>query len=72
MKSEMYHMYILLAVEGEVFSIKKATCECVSGYVLYVSLNLKHNLIAIYIANCAIIYVYACLRFAPCFGTKSF
>ena len=36
-------MYILLAVEGEVCSIKKTTCDCAAGYVLYVSLNLKLN-----------------------------
>ena len=34
MKSGVYHVYILLAVEGEVCSIKKATCECAAGYVL--------------------------------------
>lgn len=34
MKSGVYHVYVLLAIEGEVCSIKKATCECAAGYVL--------------------------------------
>ena len=37
--------YILLAVEGEVCSNKKVTCEGAAGYVLYISLNLTCNLI---------------------------
>ena len=38
MKDGLYHVYVLLAVEGEVCSIKKANCECAAGYVC----NLKH------------------------------
>ena len=47
MKSEVYHVFILLlAVEGKVGSIKKnVTYECATGYLLYVSLNFEHNLI---------------------------
>ena len=32
MKSGVYHVYLLLAVEGEMCSIKKATIECAAGY----------------------------------------
>ena len=31
MKYGVYHVYILSAVEGEVCSIKKATCECAAA-----------------------------------------
>ena len=31
MKSGVYHVYVLLAVEGEVRNIKKATCEYATG-----------------------------------------
>ena len=31
MKPGVYHVYILLAVEGELCTIKKATCECAAG-----------------------------------------
>ena len=48
MKSGVYHMYVLLTVEGEVCSIKKEMCCWVATYVLYVSLNLKFN----FIFNC--------------------
>ena len=41
-------MYVLLAVEGEVCSIKKKMCCWVAMYYRYVSLNLK----CIFIFNC--------------------
>jgi hypothetical protein len=31
MKSEVYHVYVLLGREGELATIEKATCECAAG-----------------------------------------
>lgn len=31
MKSGQYHVYVLLCMEGDLCTIKKATCECAAG-----------------------------------------
>ena len=35
MKDGLYHVYVILAMEGEVCNIKKTTCECATGYVCF-------------------------------------
>ena len=33
MKSNTYHVYLLLGRQGELATIVSATCECAAGYV---------------------------------------
>ena len=48
MKSGVYNVYVLLAIEGEVCSIKKARCECAAGYVLTILNLIAENLQAVH------------------------
>ena len=66
MKDGIYHIYVLLAVEGEVCNIKKATCECAAGY----DCNYKYMLLFWLFFLQKVCYLYPCVGTTTCIGVS--